>query len=105
MKTEIRSIQSLEIADLSPDSKQDLTKVMEDVQKYYLRNSDQIFISILLSVPLLLDYLNGEKVPKGTGVDNDFDSTGETYWSKAINYADGKKMTFWGQGPLYKPGR
>ena len=73
---------------------------MEDVQKYYLRNSDQNFhLDFVISPTVTLDYPKWEKVPKGTGVDNRiFDSTGETYWSKAINYADGKKWPSGGKG-------
>ncbi|MDA8823867.1 DUF5011 domain-containing protein [Opitutales bacterium] len=91
-----------------PDSKQDLIKVMEDVQKYYLRNSDQNFhLDFVISPTVTLDYPKWEKVPADTpGAINNriFDSTGLIYRSRAINYDDGAKVTFWGGGPLYKPG-
>ena len=91
-----------------PNSKQDLIKVMEDVQQYYLRNSDQNFhLDFVISPTVTLDYPKWERVNAGSGVDNRiFDSTGEVYWSQAINYGGdaGAKVTFWGDGPLYKPG-
>ena len=90
-----------------PDSRENLIKVMEEVQDFYLRNSDQKFhLDYVISPTVTMDYPKWQKVPAGSGVDNRiFDSTGNTWWSSALPYDDKffpPKMTTFGD--VFKPG-
>lgn len=89
-----------------PDTRENLTRIMNEVKDFYLRNSDGTFqMDAVITPTVTMDLPKWRRVAAGTAgaVDNRiFDSTGLTYWSQEVDYGDGKEIAIVGEAAKLK---